>query len=116
MQLSKIKENAGLYAGMGLSAGALGILWFIAGWRFSVSEDFVPLHYTIYFGLDRFGPKYDLFLFPTLGTVILAVNMLVARSAFFGNKLWQAVLGGLTFLMEMILLVSLVLAVLKGLS
>jgi len=116
MQLSGIKKNFGLYIGMGLSAGVLGILWFIAGWRFSVSEDFVPLHYTIYFGLDRFGPKYDLFLFPTLGTVIFAVNMLVAASVFFGQRLWQGTMMGLTFLMEMILLVSLVLAVLKGIS
>ncbi|MEK7189207.1 MAG: hypothetical protein AAB671_01760 [Patescibacteria group bacterium] len=116
MQWSDIKAHPGFYAGTTLSALVLGMLWFVAAWRFSVSEDFVPLHYTIYFGLDRFGPKYDLFLFPTLGAVILAVNLMVARTAFLASRLWQAVLMGLTFLMELVLLVSLVLAVLKGLS
>lgn len=116
MQLSHIKANIGMHAGMGVSAAVLALLWFVALWRFGVSEDFVPLHYTIYFGLDRFGPKYDLFLFPTLGTVIFAVNVLVAYRVFFGNKLWQAVLMGLTAVMELILLTSFVLAVLKGLS
>ena len=116
MQLSGIKANLGLYAGTGLSGLALALLWFIAVWRFGVSEDFIPLHYTGYFGLDRFGPKYDLFLFPSLGTVILAVNVLVSRSVFKSSRLWQGILMGLSFLMELILLVSLVLAVLKGLS
>lgn len=116
MDMSRFKEHAPLQIGIGLSAIALGIIWFVAIWRFGVSEDFVPLHYTIYFGLDRFGPKHDLFLFPVLGTVVLAMNMAVSRMVFWGNALWQGILMGLTFLMEMILLTSLVLAVLKGLS
>ncbi len=116
MDLSRLKADVVWYAGVGASAFALAAIWFVAVWRFGVSEDFIPLHYTVYFGLDRFGPKYDLFLFPSLGSVILAVNALLARTVFAENRLWQGVFLGLTFMMELTLLVSLVLAVLKGLS
>lgn len=92
------------------------ILWIFAFWRYRISSDFVPLHYTVYFGLDRFGPKYDLFLFPSFGTIILILNIFISRIVFEDNRLWKAVILGLTFMMELILLVSLVLVVLKDLS
>ncbi|MBU2575549.1 hypothetical protein KKF64_00420 [Patescibacteria group bacterium] len=92
------------------------ILWFFAIWRYQVSADFVPLHYTIYFGLDRFGPKFDLFLFPTLGTVILILNLIISRIVLEDSKLWQTIFVGLTFLMQLTLLTSFILSVLKGLS
>ncbi len=110
------KRNLLEYSLIAANALALGTIWLIAVWRFSVSEDFIPLHYTVYFGLDRFGPKYDLFLFPTLGSVILGVNMLVSRAAFYGNYLWRGLFLGFTLLAEVMLLVSLTLALLKGLS
>ncbi|MBI1961621.1 MAG: hypothetical protein HYS45_02875 [Parcubacteria group bacterium] len=110
------KRNLLEYSLIAANALVLGLIWFVAVWRFSVSEDFIPLHYTIYFGLDRFGPKYDLFLFPTLGSVILGVNLLVSRVAFWGNYLWQGLFLGFTLLEEVVLLVSLILALLKGLS
>jgi hypothetical protein len=95
---------------------ALAIIWFVASWRFSVSEAFIPIHYTIYFGFDRFGPRYDIFLFPTLSTLILFINLFVGRIVFKGNKLWEDIILGITLLLQMIMIVSLVLAILKGIS
>ena len=45
--------------------------------NFKISADFIPLHYTLYFGFDRFGPKFDLFLFPTLSSLIFTINTVV---------------------------------------
>ncbi|OJI06611.1 hypothetical protein BK004_02600 [bacterium CG10_46_32] len=114
--MQNIKQNVLEYLLIGATVLVLGIILFVAVWRFGVSEDFMPLHYTIYFGFNRFGPKYDLFLFPTLGGVLFAVNVVVSNIVFLRNKLWHALFLGLTFVMEVMLLVSLVLAVLKGLS
>jgi len=98
------------------NAIVLGLNWFIAAWRFGVSEEFIPLHYTIYFGVDRFGPRFDIFLFPTLGLTLFAVNILIYKILFNKNALWQGVFMGLTFLFELILLSALILSVLKSVS
>lgn len=101
-----------------IGAGALFsfLLWFLAIWRFKVAQDFVSLHYTVYFGLDRFGPKHDLFLFPALGTVLLLLNAAVIRYVLEESKLWQGIVMGLTVLMEIALLASFILTTLKDIS
>lgn len=94
---------------------ALAWLWFFSIWRWRLSPDFIPLHYTVYFGFDRFGPKSDIFLFPTLGTVILALNWPVVNALFKRNALWQGLLWAATLVLELILLLSLMLVVFKTL-
>jgi len=88
----------------------------LAGWRYVISADFVPLHYTVYFGLDRFGPKYDLFLFPTLGLTFFLINLLVIKYAIEDNKLWRGVIYAITLVIEFILLASFVLVILKDMG
>jgi hypothetical protein len=46
----------------------------------------------------------------------MIVNSAISKLVLKDNKLWQGVLLGLTLLMELILLVSLMLALLKSLS
>ena len=94
----------------------LAILWAFTIWRWRISPDFIPLHYTVFFGFDRFGPKYDIFLFPTLATVLVAVNGAVARELFSGHRLWQSLWLVLTLFLQMSLVLSLVLTVLKYLA
>lgn len=93
----------------------LAWLWFFTLWRYRLSPDFIPLHYTVYFGFDRFGPKYDIFLFPTLGTFILGLNGWIAHILFRRNALWQGLWWGVTVLQEIILFLSLMLVVFKSL-
>ena len=38
-------------------------------------ETFIPLHYNIYFGIDRFGPWYYIFILPALGFFLLLINV-----------------------------------------
>lgn len=101
-----------------LALGAIFVLawlWFFTIWRWRLSPDFIPLHYTVYFGFDRFGPKYDIFLFPTLGTVVLALNAAVSARLFHRNGLWQGLWWGVTLLLQIILFLSLLLVVFKSL-
>ncbi len=94
----------------------LTILWAFTVWRWRISPDFIPLHYTVFFGFDRFGPKYDIFLFPTLATVLLFVNGAVARELFRGQQLWQSLWLFLTLFLQLGLVLSLLLVVLKYLA
>lgn len=99
---------------IGLNIFLIFSLWIIAVWRYRVSADFIPLHYTIYFGFDRFGPRYDLFLFPSLASVILFLNFAIVKFVVEDNGLWRTCLYGVTFLMQFSLLASFILIVLKN--
>jgi hypothetical protein len=47
-------------------------------WRIvplSEQEPFIPLHYNIYFGVDRFGPWYGIFWIPALGVLLFFLNL-----------------------------------------
>jgi len=91
-------------------------LWFISFWRYCFSEAFIPLHYSVFFGFDRFGPRSDIFLFPVLGTIIAFTNTAVARFALAENRLWQGATYALTLFFELLLTASLLLVVLRTFS
>ncbi|MDP1709965.1 MAG: hypothetical protein Q8L21_03695 [Candidatus Komeilibacteria bacterium] len=94
---------------------SLIFLWLFSVWRVYLSPDFIPLHYTVYFGFDRFGPRSDIFLFPTLGTVILGLNLAVSLTLFRQSGLWRGLFLGITLILELILLISLMLVIFKSL-
>ena len=39
---------------------------------------FIPLHYNIYFGIDRYGPWYGIFLPAGIALIILVLNIVFA--------------------------------------
>lgn len=92
------------------------LLWVFSWWRWRLSPDFIPLHYTVYFGFDRFGPRSDIFLFAALGSVLLAINWLVTAVVFKDHRPWQTGLLLFNLALEAVLLAALFLAVLKRLS
>ena len=61
-----------------LSLAFLFLTWLLPIWRImplAAEQPFIPLHYNIYFGIDRFGPWYNVFFLPVLGTLLLIVNV-----------------------------------------
>ena len=44
------------------------------GW----STEIIPLHYNIYFGSDWLGASYWVYLYPTIGLLIVIVNLVLA--------------------------------------
>ena len=62
----------------------LGLLW----WRIvplAAENPYLPLHYNVYFGVDRFGPWYQVFSLPALGFVFLLVSV-VMQTVFFRKE------------------------------
>lgn len=51
--------------------------WFWLFFNIRFSNEVIPLHYNVYYGIDWFGPKYYLYLFPLLGTLWLLVGFLL---------------------------------------
>ncbi|MBI3963441.1 MAG: hypothetical protein HY341_00410 [Candidatus Kerfeldbacteria bacterium] len=54
------------------------VTWIVTARSYSPTEDFVPLHYTIYFGIDLFGPWQYLYTYAAWGAVIVIVNTVIA--------------------------------------
>ena len=56
-------------------------LWILVFWQSKNLAQVIPLHYNIYFGIDSFGPWYQLFFLPAIGLAVIAVNFLAALLA-----------------------------------
>ncbi|MBU0531137.1 MAG: hypothetical protein ABIG32_00220 [Candidatus Uhrbacteria bacterium] len=73
-------RNSPLYRWLTLLSGLLVIATFVLPiWKLIPNLDganFIPLHYNIYFGVDRFGPWYYIFMMPALGLLLLIINII----------------------------------------
>lgn len=75
-------------------------------------QQYVPLHYNVYFGVDRFGPWYAIFVLPILGLVFLIVNVVLQTHFALREKLLVRFFSASTVILELNLFVAMVLIVL----
>ena len=80
-------KNQKLIIGLGLSViiNAFIWLWFI--FIFRNMNDLIPLHYTIYFGIDLIGEKVKIFILPQVGLFIIIVNNFLSLLLYHKEKL-----------------------------
>lgn len=64
----------------------LVIFWTWLFIKINYSQDIIPLHYNIYYGIDWFGPSYYMYLYTLLGTIWFLSNTLLAFFWFKNNK------------------------------
>jgi hypothetical protein len=77
-------------------------------------EVFIPLHYNIYFGIDRFGPWNYIFILPAIGFLLLIVNV-IFESIFVRREHVLSVFFAITtIIVETILFGSMMLIVLMN--
>lgn len=73
-------KNSPLYRWLTVLSGVLVLATFaLPFWKLIPNLDgaeFIPLHYNIYFGVDRFGPWYYIFILPVLGLLLLIINII----------------------------------------
>ena len=74
--------------------------------------EFLPLHYNIYFGIDRFGPWYYIFMPAVLGLVLLIVNLMFQMAFFRREGILSYFFAIATIFSELILFVAMVFIVL----
>lgn len=88
-------------------------------WRIvplSSTRPYIPLHYNIYFGVDRLGGWQEIFFIPALGFGLLVLNVILQTIAFQKEKWLAMMLACATVMIELLLLVAMVLIVLLNLS
>jgi hypothetical protein len=93
-------------------------IWILPLWRImplAAEQPFIPLHYNIYIGIDRFGPWYHTLWLPGLGTILLGANILFETFFFQRERLLSVFFMIGTVLAELCLLVSMALIVLLNL-
>lgn len=88
-------------------------------WRIvpiGATRQFIPLHYNIYFGVDRFGSWKQIFIIPILGLTLLLLNLFFQTMIFRREKLLATFLAITSIFIELIFLISMILIVLLNLS
>lgn len=84
-------------------------------WRIvplSEVSSYLPLHYNVYFGVDRFGPWYQVFVIPTLGLLFLLLALVMQTHFFRREKMLARFFALSTTFIQGVLLVATALTVL----
>lgn len=88
-----------------MAAGGMnGILWLLLLFAVRPSAETVTLHYTIYFGVDRVGAWYQLFLVPLAGLIVFAVNAVLSATYRRREALVGLLLAGSTLVFQVLLI------------
>ena len=88
-------------------------------WRIvplGAARPFIPLHFNVYFGVDRLGPWKQIFTLPILGGVLFLFNLLLQTIVFKKEKLLAFLISAATVFLECIFFVAMVLIVLLNMS
>ena len=81
----------------------------LPAWRLlpaAYETKFIPLHYNIYFGIDRFGPWHEMFVPSAVGFLILIINIIIASHYFRNERMLSLFLCWLAVLAEAIVFVA----------
>lgn len=100
---------------LGASIFLLALTLALPIWRIvpiAGEKPYLPLHYNIYFGVDRFGPWWQVFVPPALGVVFLLVALAMQVRFFRREPMLGRFFSVSTVLIEAVLLVAMTLLVL----
>ncbi len=75
-------------------------------------QPFIPLHYNIYFGVDRFGPWYHAFVIPILGLLFLLISLIMQTHFFKKEKMLATFFAISTIFLELTFLIAMILLIL----
>jgi hypothetical protein len=88
-------------------------------WRifpFREARPFIPLHYNIYFGVDRLGAWQQIFWLPALGLGLFLLNIILQTSVFRHQSFLALMIAIATSLLEGIFLLAMILIILLNAS
>lgn len=100
---------------LGASVLTLALTLTLPIWRIvplAGEKPFLPLHYNVYFGVDRFGPWWQVFVPPTLGLLFLLVALVMQARFYRSEPMLARFFAVSTVLLETALLIAMALLVL----
>ncbi len=78
--------------------------WIVLFYKMPRGADLLPLHYNIYFGVDKFGPWYHSFFMPATGFLFMLLNFLVGYFIYKNYKFLSDFLAVSSTVLQLILL------------
>ncbi|MBN1779212.1 MAG: hypothetical protein JW816_03270 [Candidatus Buchananbacteria bacterium] len=81
-------------------------VWILILTQIGKFEADIPLHYNIYFGIDNFGSKNDLYFLPIFASIVLVINFLISLYSFFKEKMLTYFLVGGSILVQILALLA----------
>lgn len=88
-----------------LLAASYGVIGWVV-WPLRMEERIFPVHYTIYFGVDRVGPWWQVFLPAYLATAIFLINLVLVAAFAQKERLVARVGAAMTVAILVALLVA----------
>ncbi len=79
-------------------------LWLILYFKIRPSDYPIPLHYSIYFGIDTIDYWYKVFIIPGIGVMLLMLNLILCIMFYKKEKFIAYFLGVNNFCLQAILL------------
>lgn len=76
------------------------------------TQEFIPLHYNIYFGVDRFGHFYQVFVLPAIGLALFIINTIFQAVFYHREHVLSYFFAVTTLIAELSLFASMVFIVL----
>lgn len=73
---------------------------------------YLPLHYNVYFGVDRFGPWYQVFVLPGLGLLFLLMSLIMQTHFFRREKMLARFFSISTTFLEAVFVIAAILVIL----
>lgn len=93
---------------------AILLIWGEMIWaRFAIGvpEDFLSLHYSIYFGVDWLGNYWDFAIFGIFATAVFLANLIFSNLFFENKKILSYFFMGATAIIEILMLLATTLVV-----
>ena len=82
------------------------LLWYLLFKGTPQERDLVPLHYSIYFGIDLIGPWYKIFILPILGAVFFLINSILGFLFYHLEKILSYFLVTASVLIQVFLIIN----------
>jgi len=75
-------------------------------------QSYIPLHYNIYTGIDLFGSWQRIFIWPTIGLIILIINLILAIVLYDKKEIISYLLSFAAVFVQIFLLIATMLTIL----
>jgi len=82
------------------------VLWLGLLWQSRSFMESMPLHYNIYFGVDLYGPWYQILLMPSIGLAVILINFTIGSFLYGRDKMLSYFLAGTASFIQFILFLA----------
>ncbi|PIT90706.1 MAG: hypothetical protein COU22_00700 [Candidatus Komeilibacteria bacterium CG10_big_fil_rev_8_21_14_0_10_41_13] len=114
--ISLVLRDYRFYLPLFLSVIFNALIWFLILWRLPAQTAWIPLHYTVAFGIDWFGPWNKILYYPLISLAIIIINLFLAAQVHDRNSFQSIFLIWTALILQIIILINLIVLILNFFS